>query len=360
MNFRQQQGFTLLEITITLALSGALALAAYSLYNYTNKNTKDSMFEITESVARLNAASIIQKDLSNAELSFNFLNIPDDNSSSFFIHAKNQYCRHKQCARTLTLKPSSGKSKGKSIYLVVKKTNLNEVQTLSIHPRSVFQSSTYAGINWQFNSPTHSISRDKFPLTSWEENRIMLLSSESEFFDCNISSMSSNAKTCQIECNQPGQCDYAIKRSFRFLGIVQPKPSIDLSPLTIKENTSLLSRAFNVCRPNKDNSCAAKIPVTIKDPKSFFEYLPYTPGLDERSNLHLVDIIKYHLIEEGSTNGEKEISLARSIGTIQGNQIIFGHSVKIMSGLDSVVFSRSNISNPVIEYKFKSSRRKNK
>lgn len=352
---RKEQGFSLLEITVSVALFGLVGFAAYSLYEYSKKQTNKSTDEIMDSIARLGASSIIQRDLSTSDLSFNFINIPDNNGLSFFTLAKNQYCRHAKCARELTLQLPEDKNISRPIYFITKKTNLNEVQKVAIHPRSVFDGTIYAGINWRYNSDSYSISRDKFPLTIWEPNRLIVLSSETEFYDCGLSSQLNNSKSCQIECSESGMCDFSIKRPYRFIGVVQPHPSIDLQDIQVPESSNLFIKSFNVCRPDKNGGCATNIQTNLNTPKNFYEKLPYVPGSDDRTSLYNVELVKYHLERVNS-----DTHLVRTVGQHKGNQITFGNPIKIMSGIKAIVFSRVNVSNPVIEYKFNMYRKNQK
>ena len=352
---RKEQGFSLLEVMVSVALFGLVGFAAYSLYEYSKNQTNKSTDEIMDSIARLGASSIIQKDLSTSDLSFNFVNVTDDSGFSFFTLAKNQYCRHDKCARELTLQLPEDKDTSKAIYFVTKKTNLNEVQKLAVHPRSVFNGTMYSGINWKYDSDAYSISREKFPLTIWEANRLMVLSSETEFYDCGLSSKLNNSTSCQIECAVSGMCDFSVKRPYRFIGVVEPRPSIDLQDIKVLEAPNLFIKNFNVCRPNKNGGCATNISTNLSSSKNFYEKLPYVPGSDDRTSLYNVELVKYHLERANS-----DTHLVRTVGQLQGNQITFGNPIKIMSGIKAIIFSRVNVSNPVIEYKFNMYRKNQK
>lgn len=347
----KQQGFSLVEVMVATALAAVLGVSGYSLYEYAKKSTDRVSDGIQMSIARLGASSILKRDLSSAELSFNYININDDKGNAFFTHAKHQYCRHKDCSRELTLEIKGSDTVSKPIYFIIRKSLINETQKLSVHPRSVFNGHLYAGINWRHNEPTYSLSRDHFPITSWEEKRLMMVASENDFFDCNLSSKSSNASTCIIDCASSGQCDYSIKRPFKFLGMVANKPSIDMNEVRVDSSSNLLLRNYDICRPNKVNSCASKIPANLTTTKEFYEKLPYTPGADERTNLYYVEIVKYYLVKSDPPSKEG-VSLVRALGSYSSGNVKFEHPVKIMSGLTAVKFSRVNVSNPVIEYQF--------
>jgi len=344
-----QQGFTLVEMIIAMGLATILGVSGYSLYLYSKKNTNRISDDIQTTITRLGASSILKRDLSAAELSFNYINVLDDKGLPFFTHAKNQYCRHDECSRELTLALSPEEKRSKAIYFIIRKSLLNETQKLTIHPKSVFNGKNYEGINWRHDSPTHSLSREHFPLTSWEENRVMLVSSENDFYDCNLSSKSNSSSQCRLECGVSGQCDFTIKRPYRFLGVVNGKPSRDLSEVVVDNSNNLLLRNYNVCRPSKNNSCASYIPVTINSSKNLYEKLPYIPGIDDRTSIYYVDVVKYYLEKSDNTNN---VNLMRALGSYEGGRIKFDHAVNIMSGINAMVFSRVNISNPVIEYKF--------
>lgn len=343
-----QRGYSLVEMMIALALATVLGLSGYSLYEYSKKNTDRISDNIQVAITRLGASSILKRDLSAAELSFNYINILDDKNLPFFTHAKDQYCKHNACSRNITLKIKKGEKISRPIYFIIRKSLINEAQKLTVNPRSVFNGSNYAGINWQHNSDIHSISRKHFPLTSWEPKRLMVVRSENDFFDCNLSSKSNTSTMCRIECPTSGTCDFTIKRPYQFLGVVQDEPAIDMREVSVDNSAKLFLKDYNICRPSKTDKCASYIPVVINNTRNLYEKLPYIPGADDRTSIYNVEIVKYYLEESDNNN----VNLMRALGSYEGGRVTFKHSIKIMTGLSSVIFSRVNISNPVIEYKF--------
>lgn len=343
--FSKQEGLSLVEMMIAVALASVLGMTGYSLYQFSKKNSDRMMDDIQTTITRLGASAVIKRDLSAADLSFNFLNILDDKKLPFFTLSKNQYCKHNKCSREITLSLSANEDISKPVYFIVRKSLLNEVQKLTVHPKAVFDGTVYGGINWQFNSPMYSLSQNHFPQTSWIADRLMLVSSENDFFDCNISSMSNKSSICQLECS--GTCDFTIKRPYRFLGVVAPEPSKDLNAIIIDNKDDLLLKNYDVCRPNKTNGCASHIKANVTTTRNLYENLPYTPGADDRTSIYHVEVVKYYLQRENKTT-----HLMRALGSYKSGRVKFDHAVKIMTGLEAVIFNRVNISNPSIEYRF--------
>lgn len=350
------RGFSLLEVIIAMALSGFLATVGYNLYQFATKETAILSEDILVTIARFGASRVLTRDLSGAEPSFNYLNIDDDNGLPFFTLAKNEYCRQDKCSRQLTLELKAGQKKSKSIYFIVKKSIGKETQRYSISPRQVFKTDkNFGGLNWQHGTD-RSISKATIPESPWEPKRIIMLSSDIEFFDCNTTVLKmNNPGTCRISCSVSGTCDYAVKRPFKMLGVVDPLPSADMTYYPINGNSALLATKYNVCRPDKDLNCLGKIDISggIHNTKTFYENLPYIPGTDPRTVITPVEIVEYYLERPAPQSHDHLIELKRSTANLNGSSLEFGKSLTLMSGIKSVVFSRSNVSTPVIEYKLR-------
>lgn len=351
------RGFSLLEIMIAVGLSGFLATVGFNLYQFATKETNILSEDIMVTIARFGASRILTRDLTGADPSFNYINLNDDDGLPFFTLAKNEYCRHEKCSRELTLEIKEGQTKSKSIYLIVKKSIGKESQKLSIAPRHTFKpDKSFGGINWQYASDEYSISKSKAPESPWVENRIVMLSSEIELFDCNTTILNmNNTGPCQVSCSISGTCEYAVKRPFKMLGVVDKDPSADMVYKPIKGNPNLLATRYNICRPDKDLNCAGKIDISegILSTKTFYEKLPYIPGTDPRTLISPVEIVEYYLERATDKTSDNLIELKRTTASLNGSSLEFGKPLTLMSGIKTVVFSRSNISTPVIEYRLR-------
>lgn len=354
---KNNRGFSLLEIVIALALTGFLGMVGFNLYQFSTKETAVISEDIMVTIARFGASRILTRDLSGAEPSFNYINIDDDSGLPFFTLAKNEYCRQEKCSRKLTLELKEGQKKSNSIYFIVKKSVGKETQKLSISPRHVFKTNnTFGGINWRHNSDEYSISKSKVPDSPWEPNRIVMLSSEIEFFDCNSSVLKMNhTGPCQISCSISGSCNYAVKRPLKMLGVVAPDPSADMNYVAIEGNPNLLATKYNICRPDKNLNCIGKIDILsgVHSTKTFYEKLPYIPGTDPRTVISPVEIVEYYLERPSHESDDHLIELKRTTASFNGSSLKFGKSLTLMSGIKSIVFTRSNVSAPVIEYKLR-------
>ncbi len=352
------RGFSLLEVVIAMALSGFLAMVGYNLYQFANKETAILSEDILVTIARFGASRILTRDLTGAEPSFNYISLDDDDGLPFFTLAKNEYCRQEKCSRQLTLEIKAGQKKSRSIYFIVRKTIGKEIQRYSINPEDVFKVGTdksFGGINWE-HATDRTISKSVVPESPWEPNRIIMLSSEIEFFDCNTTVLKmNNTGTCRVSCSISGSCDYAVKRPFKMLGVVDPAPSADMTFVSINGNSSLLATKYNICRPDKDLNCIGKIDISqgIHTTKTFYENLPYIPGTDPRTILSPVEVVEYYLERPSAESHDHLIELKRSTASLNGSSLKFGKSLTLMSGIKSVVFNRTNVSTPVIEYKLR-------
>lgn len=356
------RGFSLLEVVIAVGLTGFLATVGYNLYQFATKETAVLSEDIMVTMARFGASRVLTRDLSGAEPSFNYVNVNDDDGLPFFTLAKNEYCRQEKCERKLTLELKTGQTRSKSIYFIVKKSVGKEIQRLSVHPRSVFKpDKSYGGPNWQYSSTQYSISKSNLPESPWIEKRLMMLTSEVEFFDCNTSILKTNfTGTCRITCPTSGTCEYAVKRPFKMLGVVDKSPSADMTYYPIDNNESLLQTKYRICRPDQEFKCIGEVDLTggIKSTKTFYEKLPYIPGTDDRTVLSPVEIVEYYLEKPSKEAQDHQILLKRARASFSDGAIKFDAPLTLMSGIQAVVFSRANISNPVIEYKLRKVRMK--
>jgi hypothetical protein len=82
-----------------------------------------------------------------------------------------------------------------------------------------------------------------------------------------------------------------------------------------------------------------------------FENLPYLPGTDNLSSLTPVELVRYHLERPSPNSPDTKIVLMRSTATIVGSELSFESAHILMTGVQSIVFTRKNISAATVEYK---------
>lgn len=352
----------MVEMMVSLGLAGLLAIVGVNLYEFSQKETKVLSEDIINTIARFGASKVLTYDLLSGEPSFNYVNLADDNNLPFFILAKNEFCRGTKCARKMTLEIQPGATKSKSFYIIVKKPQGKESLKFSIDPNSVFgPDKQYAGINWLKADVNYSLTKSADrPDSPWQKNRLLMLSSELEFYDCNTPVNSMTATGCTIACTNPGKCDYVAKRQYKMLGGVNAD-ELDMTYFPIEgAPANLLKTAYDICRPDKDYNCQGRINIMdgLTSSRTFYERLPYIPGNDNRSNLAPVEIVQYWLERPNPTSPDHLINLMRTRAILVGGQIKWQKSIILMSGLQSLIFSRVNISNPIIEYKMRKVRLK--
>lgn len=359
---KKQNGFSMIEMMVSLGLAGIATMIVYNIYEFSQKETRILSEDIINTIARFGASRVLTYDLLSAEPSFNYVNMADDNERPFFALAKNEFCRSEKCKRKLTLEITRGQTKSKSFYIIVKRPQGKESLKFSIEPDSVYGADKqYSAINWRKTDVNFSISKSSDrPDSPWQKERLLMLTSEMDFYDCNAPVMSMSGGSCMITCPDPGKCNFVTKRPFRMLGAVNAD-ELDMSFYKIEGAPSnILKTSYDICRPDKNNNCLGRIDLTsgLTSTRLFYEKLPYIPGNDNRTSLAPVEVVKYWLERPNAQSGDHMIQLMRSKATFVGGKIEFQKPIILMNGLQSIVFSRVNISNPIIEYKLKKVRMK--
>jgi hypothetical protein len=349
-----ETGLTMVELTITMALMSVLGYAAYHFSEQMRLENTSITEDIQNMVSHFGASKVMTKDITGAEVTFNFINLADDNGLPFFILAKNEFCKNKRCKRTFTLKIPEGKKVSKNFYLLVKKPLGPESMKFTIEPTFVYgNDNRYSAINRQAADENKSISKTYRPESPWQKGRLLLVESEMEYYDCftKTESMAPDGN-CPLSCNPSGSCNYAVKRPLQFLGVVRDDER-DLMYMPIKEAPSLLKSRYKICRPDATGSCKGIIDLSggVESSQTFYEKLPYIPGGDNRTSLTPVEIVRYHLERPSPKSPDHMIQLKRTTATIVANALVFQNSLILMSGLKAIEFSRVSVSNPTIEYK---------
>lgn len=358
MKLMNEKGMTLVEMMVAGAISVAVVFFAMNLKNFTEKENTRLQEDIQSTISRYGGAMVLMRDLTFAEPSFNFLNTKDDNGLPFFVLATNELCSGKNCERRKTLEIPKGKLKSDSIILIVRKGYLNEMLKFTIDPISTYDSRSYSGINWQYNNADMTISKSIRPYSPWAKDRLLMLTSELSFYDCK-NMVEKDDGSCRLTCGPSGGCNYVAKRHMQFLGIVNNNES-DLNPVTFSQG-DLIQNKYLICRPDSNMKCNSYIDITrgLDSSKTFFEMLPYMPGLDNRSYISPVEVIEYYLQKKSDKTPDHEIQLIRSRLKVSGNKLVHEAPRAIITGVTSIQFKRANISNALIEYKLKKARFRN-
>jgi hypothetical protein len=223
-----------------------------------------------------------------------------------------------------------------------------------IDPSMTFDSSTnaYLGVNYEkVVDPATGISKDIIPESPWEKDRIVLLQSANSFYDCN-STVNSFAPAPTGTCSVTG-ADFATTRQVKMLGVVNTD-EIDMTYAPVALRPNLLKNNYNICRPDQNLNCVINPNIanlSINTSQALIENMPYIPGSDNLASITPVELIRYHLERPAPNSPDNKIVLKRSVATIVGGELSFERAHVLMSGIQSIVFTRRNVSNPTIEYK---------
>lgn len=350
------KGMSLVEMMVAGALTVGLGIAAFNMKLFGERENDRLNEDIQSTISRYGGAMVLMRDLTAAEPSFNYLNINDDNKLPFFVLAGNELCRGNKCERKKTLSIPAGKSKSESLFLVVRRGSGSEMMKFTVDPITTYQAKTYSGINWQYSNEDLTISKKIRPYSPWESGRLLMLTSELNFYDCKNKTQS-NDDTCTLSCSSSGTCNYVARRPIKFLGVVNNNES-DLSPISFPGNDQIFNTKYVICRPDANLNCSSQIDISsgLNSPKTFFEMLPYIPGMDNRAYLSPVEIVEYYLQRPTQKSPDHEIQLIRSRLKVSGRKLVQEAPRAIISGVTSIQFKRVNISNALIEYKLKKAR----
>ena len=363
-----QSGMTLMEMVVTLGVVSVLGLILVNFNEYSNRQTNIQIESVQTMISKLGASKVITADLTGALPSFNYINLQDDLDPSkprpFFVLAKYEYCQENSsntCMRQFKLEIPEGKTYSKPFFMITIKGFRNELISF---PRSVekdvFDSSapySYKGLNDPSNSATN-ISKSALPESPWIKNRMMMLISNAQFYDCfNKIHSYVDSTTCTITCAKAGECDYVAKRELKMLGIVS-EDERDLNFYSVNKHSGLLKNKYYLCNINSKLECDSYVDLRggVTTSKALFENMPFTPGLNNGASVVPVELVRYHLERPTPKSPDHEVRLFRSVATVQGTTLSFERAHILMTGVKSVVFSRFNVSNPTIEFKLNRTR----
>jgi len=347
------RGVSLVEMIVGLAMMAVIFLAVETYMRSTNKTVKGVTEDMQAQILTLGAEKIILNDIANVNPSFNYLNTPDDDGNQFFSLDYVDVCEADDCGRKLTLSvPDGSEYSDQAMYMIVVKGVGGERLSWAVPPHKVFNSSNnYAGINYQVADEDFSISKTDRTDSPWAKDRLLILSSNVSYYDC-LNGVLSSSTTCNFTCAGSNNCNKPLKRQFKILGVVNEDED-ELSYVAITDSihsaANLRLKHFKNCRKGTNNLC---VPASVNlvggttgiiTPKIFFEQMPVYPGLDNRSTLQPVELVKYYLYRQDGADKDKTV-LIRESATYQGGSLKFTKSHKLLFGLESIEFTRENIS----------------
>ncbi len=350
-----QNGFTMVEMSVALALTAVLGMVIYGVMNYTNRQSKIQTENIQDLILRYGASKVLVRDIANAAPTFNYINIKDDDNLPFFVYSQNEYCQPAAaCSRKFTMEIPANNTLSEPIFFLSVKGGSDEMIRFGIDPSMTFDGSTnsYLGVNYEkVVDSTTGISKDIIPESPWVEDRIVLLQSANSFYDCS-STVNTFSPDPAGNCNVTGT-NFATTRQMKMLGKVN-SDEIDMTFYAVASRPNLLKNKYNICRPDQNLNCVINpntANLTITTSKDLIENMPYIPGSDNLASITPVELIRYHLERPAANSPDTKIVLMRSVATIVGGQLSFERAHVLMSGIQSIVFTRKNVSNPTIEYK---------
>lgn len=350
-----QSGFTMVEMSVALALTAVLGMVIYGVMNYTDRQSKIQTENIQDLILRYGASKVLVRDIANAAPTFNYINIKDDDNLPFFVYSQNEYCQPAAaCSRKFTMEIPANNTLSEPIFFLSVKGASDEMIRFGIDPSMTFDSSTndYLGVNYEkVVDATTGISKDIKPESPWVKDRIVLLQSANSFYDCN-STVNSFTPAPAGSCNVTGP-DFATTRQMKLLGVVN-SDEIDMTYTPVASRPNLLKNTYNICRPDQNLDCAINPAISdliINSSAKLIENMPYIPGSDNLASITPVELIRYHLERPAPNSPDTKIVLMRSVATIVGGQLSFERAHVLMSGIQSIVFTRKNVSTPTIEYK---------
>jgi hypothetical protein len=354
----------MIEMMIALAVTSILGGIIFSVIEYADRQTKLQTEDIQSMILRMGGAKVLVRDVASSSPGFNYLNMPDDTGKPFYVFAQNEYCQGSTCERNFTLSIPSGQVISSPYFLLVTRGDANEMLRLGVDPYTTFSdTNTYVGVNASAQTdPTTGLSKSVIPYSPWTKGRLILLQSANHFYDCmslvNTFDPLPSAQ-CAMTCNPSGTCDYATTRQIKVLGSVNLN-EVDMAFNPVKSRPILLKTKYMICRPDQNGHCnvSSKFQnaLDMKSSQSFYENLPYLPGTDNLSSLTPVELVRYHLERPSPNSPDSQIVLMRSTATIVGSELSFESAHILMTGVQSIVFTRKNISNPTVEYKLTKAR----
>lgn len=354
-NFRNS-GFTMVELTVSVALVAVLGMIVYNVVTYAERQARIQTEDVQNLILKYGAVKVLTRDISNAAPTFNYINLEDDNNLPFFVLANNEYCQNSACDRTFTLSIPAGQVRSKAFFMLGTTGFADEMLRFAIDPANVVEETTgiYMKMNAPASDPLNFTKSTTKPWSPWFKGRLMLLSSANLFYDCMSSSQTFSptpSGTCPITCTPSGSCNYATTRPLKLLGVIN-NDETDMVFTPVTGRPTLLKTAYKICRPDQNMNCTVSHDFpNLTSTQDFYEKLPYLPGTDNLTSVMPVELIRYHLERPSPNSPDHQIVLMRSVAENVGGSLSFDRAHILMSGIQTIVFTRRNISNPTLEYK---------
>lgn len=353
MKHKGEQGITLVELVISVLLLGVLGVATFNTLNLSKKFTDNKTDEILQLLSQYGASKLISRDIDGSLPSFNYLRTLDDSNRPFFVWATNELCQSGQsiCKREIKLIMPPTSTSSAFFYLIVKRGNPGELEKFIVNPEDSFPkpSRVYVGVN----VPSNSISKKNRPISPWAAGRLLLLSTIGSFNDCNnLISGTAGGGSCPTSCIAAG-CDFAATRPVKFLGYVDNQER-DLVGFTNIDNSISLSRSYRFCQQTTSHICTSEASTSIIDSaEKLMRNMPYINGLDTRTFLTPVELVRYYLKRSSTRDPAAKVQLIREKGFLRNGALSWGAPVVMITGVESFNLRRPNISEPNIEYDIK-------
>lgn len=359
-----QAGMTMIELVVAFALTSILGGIIFSVMEYADKQAKLQTEDIQSLILRLGASKVIARDIANAAPSFNYINFEDDSGRPFFVLAQNEACQGATCVRTFSMKIPDGETTSDPLFLLTIKGEGYEMLRFGVDPFMPFNlsSNAYIGVNAEASvDPATGIAQSVLPFSPWKKGRLVMLQTANQFYDCmsTVNTFSpSPGSQCAVTCNPSGTCDYAASRQLKLLGVVNDD-EVDMQHTPVQDRNFLLKTNYKICRPDQNMVC--KVPskyidgLDLKTAKELFELMPYVPGSDNLTSFTPVELVRYHLERPSPNSPDSKIVFMRSAASVVttnvGKKLSFERAHILMTGVQSIVFTRKSVSNPTIEYK---------
>ncbi len=352
---------TMVEVTISVALFGALALGIMQFASKTERQLDSFNENISDTIARLGGSKVMINDLAVALPSFGHLHLLDDTGKPFFSYSRSELClpaggEPERCKRKITMTIPRGQVRSKPFFLIINKGLPLEQLRTQASPRAMIVGGEFQAFNPHAANPDLTIAKTPArPESAWDKGRLIMVSSLNAFFDCAAMAHGGGGATCATKCTTPGTCNHATERPLAMLGVVSATTR-DLAPVTVRMHADLLKTSYRLCQRE---SCTSSTVQSIEatSTKELIEKLPYLPGLNNNVTFAPVQVIRYHLERPSADAPPHKNLLMRSTSTIVGNQISFDRAQILGSGVQAIDFTRENISYPNLEFKLQLARK---
>lgn len=353
--FLRDRGFTMIELVVSIGVMSVAILAVLQLSSFSDKRTKKVTDEIQQKILELGAEKFISTDIASSFPGYNYLNVKDDSNKSFYSYNKDFICNKPECGRTITLKLGESEiESSKMFYLITLRGKGGEKLVYEVDPTNVFESNSYRSMNDTSNININ-FSKSNIPYSPWEEDRLLLLSSNISMYDC-LTGIIGETTSCSFTC--PGaveNCNHSLKRKFKMLGIVNSTET-ELVHYKVSGNPTLFNSKYKPCRQNSSGGCSSPSifggGVSFRS-KNYYENLPYLPGFNNNTYFQPVELVRYVLRRDSASKSNKRTKLIRETATFVGSKLKFTKKFTVLIGLESIVFKRVSAAAPSISFKIK-------